>query len=69
MKRKLLYGSLLTLAASPVFAQVGMDTDTTREQSIKEVRVISNYGKDRKTPVAMSTVNAKQISEVYGGSA
>ena len=69
MKRKLLFGSLLTLAASPVFAQVGMDTDTTREQSIKEVRVISNYGKDRKTPVAMSTVNAKQISEVYGGSA
>ena len=68
MKKKLLWGTLLTLAASPSFAQVGMDDDTTREQNIKEIRVISSYGKDRKTPVAMSTVNARQISEVYGGS-
>ena len=68
MKRKLFIGSLLTLAASQSFAQVGGDIDTTREQSVKEVRVISSYGKERKTPVAMSTVNAKQISEVYGGS-
>lgn len=69
MKRNLLIGSLLALAASPIYAQVGIDTDTTREQSVREVRVISNYAKERKTPVAMSTVNAKQISEVYGGSA
>ena len=69
MKRKLLVGSLLMIASSPIFAQVGADSDTTREQSVKEVRVISSYGKERKTPVAMSTVNAKQISEVYGGSA
>lgn len=69
MKRKLFVGSLLSLVSSQVFAQVGVDTDTTREQSIREVRVISSYGKERKTPVAMSTVNAKQISEVYGGSA
>ena len=68
MKKKLLWGTLLTLAASPSFAQVGMDDDTTREQNIKEIRIISSYGKDRKTPVAMSTVNARQISEVYGGS-
>lgn len=69
MRRKLLVGSLLTIVTSPIFAQVGADSDTTREQSVKEVRVISSYGKERKTPVAMSTVNAKQISEVYGGSA
>jgi len=69
MKKKLLWGSLLTLAASPSFAQVGMDEDTTREQNVREVRVISSFGKERKTPVAMSTVNARQISEVYGGSA
>ena len=66
MKRKLVVGSLLTLFGGHSFAQVGGDIDTTREQSVKEVRVISSYGKDRKTPVAMSTVNAKQISEVYG---
>jgi outer membrane cobalamin receptor len=69
MKRKLFVGSLLTLVSGQIIAQVGVDTDTTREQSIREVRVISSYGKERKTPVAMSTLNAKQISEVYGGSA
>lgn len=69
MKRKLFVGSLLILVSGQIFAQVGVDTDTTREQSIREVRVISSYGKERKTPVAMSTLNAKQISEVYGGSA
>ena len=69
MKRKLFIGSLLTLVSGQIIAQVGVDTDTTREQSIREVRVISSYGKERKTPVAMSTLNAKQISEVYGGSA
>lgn len=69
MKRKLFVGSLLLLVSGQIFAQVGVDTDTTREQSIREVRVISSYGKERKTPVAMSTLNAKQISEVYGGSA
>lgn len=69
MKRKLFVGSLLLFVSGQIFAQVGVDTDTTREQSIREVRVISSYGKERKTPVAMSTLNAKQISEVYGGSA
>lgn len=69
MKRKLFVGSLLILVSGQIIAQVGVDTDTTREQSIREVRVISSYGKERKTPVAMSTLNAKQISEVYGGSA
>jgi len=35
---------------------------------LDNVEVIASVGQDRKTPVALSTVNSKQISEVYGGS-
>lgn len=36
---------------------------------LEEVSLIASVAKDRKTPVAASTVKAKQIEETYGGSA
>ena len=36
---------------------------------LQEVSVIASVARDRKTPVAASTVRAKQIEETYGGSA
>ena len=36
---------------------------------LKEVTIIASVARDRKTPVAASTVKAKQIEETYGGSA
>jgi len=36
---------------------------------LAEVSVIASVARDRKTPVAASTVKAKQIEETYGGSA
>jgi len=43
--------------------------DTTSEIGLEEVKVISSYATDRKTPVAVSTVSAKILNETYGGSA
>lgn len=55
--------------SSFVFSQSGLSMkDSLKEQSLKEIKVISNFATDRKTPVAASTLNAKQISETYGGS-
>lgn len=39
------------------------------DNTLKEILVISSVVTDRKTPVAVSTVRAKQIEETYGGSA
>jgi len=37
-------------------------------KTLQEITVIASYAKDRKTPVAVSTIRAKQIEETYGGS-
>ena len=39
------------------------------EVALNEVSVISSIATDRKTPVAVSTIRAKQIEETFGGSA
>lgn len=37
--------------------------------SLKQVTVLASVAQERKTPVAVSTISAKKIEEVYGGSA
>ena len=60
---------LVFTAIETVHAQSGVSRkDSLKEQSLKEIKVISNFATERKTPVAMSTVTAKQIGELYGGS-
>jgi len=49
------------------FSTFAQSVDTT-EIELAEVKVISSYATERKTPVAVSTVSSKQIAETYGGS-
>jgi len=56
-----IFAGLMSLST---FAQ---SVDTT-EIELAEVKVISSYATERKTPVAVSTVSSKQIAETYGGS-
>lgn len=59
--------SVMMLTATNLFGQSKLDTASSI--GLDEVKVISSYATDRKTPVAASTVTAKVLNETYGGSA
>tara|TARA_B110000285_G_C15115649_1_gene613886 strand:+ start:189 stop:2525 length:2337 start_codon:yes stop_codon:yes gene_type:complete len=63
--------SIFLLAMAVGFASYGQSFEQidSIQVELDEVRVISSFAVDRKTPVAASTVTAKTIAEVYGGSA
>ena len=60
--------SIFLFAMAVGFSSFAQAVDTT-EIELNEVKIISSYATDRKTPVAVSTISAKAISETYGGSA
>lgn len=70
---KLINKSMLTVlvtlsTASVYYAQETQDTVTTKSKDIEEVilRGVTDIAKDRKTPVAVSTIKAAQILERQG---
>ena len=60
--------TLTALAAIMATATLAQSAKNDTVIGLDEVRVISSFAKDRKTPVAVSTVTASTIKEVYGGS-
>ena len=59
--------SMFLFAMALGLSSFAQSVDTT-DIELDEVKVISSYATDRKTPVAVSTVSSKQIQETYGGS-
>jgi iron complex outermembrane recepter protein len=60
--------SIFLFAMAVGFSSFAQAVDTT-EIELNEVKIISSYATERQTPVAVSTISSKQISETYGGSA
>ena len=60
--------SMFLFAMAVGFSSFAQAVDTT-EIELNEVKIISSYATERQTPVAVSTISSKQISETYGGSA
>jgi len=59
--------SMFLFAMAISLSSFAQKVDTT-DIELDEVKVISSYATERKTPVAVSTVASKQIQETYGGS-
>ena len=57
------YKPMEVTASNGVSIKLKSDNNT-----LKEITVIASVAKDRKTPVAVSTIRAKQIEETFGGS-
>jgi outer membrane receptor protein involved in Fe transport len=60
--------SIMFLFAGLMSLTTMAQTTDTSNVELDEVKVISSYATERKTPVAVSTVSSKQIAETYGGS-
>ena len=59
--------SMFLFAMAISLSSFAQSVDTS-DVELDEVKVISSYATERKTPVAVSTVASKQIQETYGGS-
>jgi len=60
-KTNILFLLATTLFVNTMWAQSTLDTSSSI--GLEEVKVISSYATDRKTPVAVSTVSSRQIAE------